>query len=394
MVTVFEFLGKEPIENVITCLNYKVDRVFFYGYSKYVHFYKKNLESYLKEKCGVIQVVFEELPEYDMDSILSIMRKTISNEIQSGNKVYFDITGGESLILVAFGILSREYDCPMHIYEVMDNRLIELEEGANRAISKDVMARRITMELEDYIKLHGGVINFNLHKEIKNIKDNDFAKDIDSLWDINLTFKGSWNIFSAFVRSKLKSDESDELFVKSTGAEVAGAMQDPQFSRNFTPKKLTNIIDALAMSGLLLDVKQGDGSFQFRYKNGLIKSCIWDSGSVLELHTYKGLSEDFDDCMIGVHLDWDGIIHEEIGKDVCNEIDVLAIKNGIPTFISCKAGRLNPNTTLHALYELQTVADRFGGKYSKKCLITVEEIAPNYRERADEMNIKLIREKD
>ena len=158
-------------------------------------------------------------------------------------------------------------------------------------------------------------------------------------------------------------------------------------------KKLTGIIDSLAMAGLLLDVKHGDGSFQFRYKNELIKSCIWDSGSVLELHTYKNLAEDFDDCMIGVHLDWDGVIHEGIGEDVCNEIDVLAIKNGIPTFISCKAGKLNPNTTLHALYELQTVTERFGGKYAKKCLVTVSDIAPNYRERAEEMDIELIREK-
>ncbi len=32
MVTLVEFLDDEPIENVKTCLNYRVDNVIFFGY--------------------------------------------------------------------------------------------------------------------------------------------------------------------------------------------------------------------------------------------------------------------------------------------------------------------------------------------------------------------------
>ena len=96
-----------------------------------------------------------------------------------------------------------------------------------------------------------------------------------------------------------------------------------------------------------------------------------------------------DDCKVGVHLDWDGVIHEKPGEDVLNEIDVLSLKGYIPTFISCKSGRMDSHQSLHALYELDTVARRFGGKYAKKVLVTSEKLRPMYVERAEEMGIVL-----
>jgi hypothetical protein len=44
---------------------------------------------------------------------------------------------------------------------------------------------------------------------------------------------------------------------------------------------------------------------------------------------------------------------------------------------------------LHALYELDTVAHRFGGKYAKKRLVLTAEISEVYQERALEMGIEL-----
>lgn len=44
--------------------------------------------------------------------------------------------------------------------------------------------------------------------------------------------------------------------------------------------------------------------------------------------------------MIRVNIDCDGTIHDEPGKDVLNEIDVLSLKVKIVTFISCKIGKM------------------------------------------------------
>ena len=114
MVVIFEFLGAEPIENVITCMHYKVDKVVYFGYHEMIQSLKKSTDRFLRKYCGVQNTVYHPLPKDDLPSVLKSMRKEIEYELSQKNSIYFDITGGESLILVAFGILSTEFKMPMH----------------------------------------------------------------------------------------------------------------------------------------------------------------------------------------------------------------------------------------------------------------------------------------
>ena len=50
---------------------------------------------------------------------------------------------------------------------------------------------------------------------------------------------------------------------------------------------------------------------------------------------------------------------------------------------------MGPSQSLHALYELETVAERFGGKYAKKVLVSVQPLSRTYAERAKEMDIEV-----
>ena len=50
---------------------------------------------------------------------------------------------------------------------------------------------------------------------------------------------------------------------------------------------------------------------------------------------------------------------------------------------------MGPQQSLHALYELDTVARRFGGKYAKKVLVTADKLGDIYLERAREMGIEV-----
>ena len=94
--------------------------------------------------------------------------------------------------------------------------------------------------------------------------------------------------------------------------------------------------------------------------------------------------------MAGVHLDWDGTLHNRAGEDVLNEIDVLSVKDNQINFISCKTGRLGSGQSLYALYELQTIAERFGGKYACKKLVVFHPLNEIYLQRAEEMGIEVI----
>ena len=57
MVVNFEFLGGEPIENLITCMNFKVDKVVFFGYHKVMEEQKARTEKFLKKYCEVKIVI-------------------------------------------------------------------------------------------------------------------------------------------------------------------------------------------------------------------------------------------------------------------------------------------------------------------------------------------------
>ena len=144
MVVVFEFLSREPIENVITAMNFQVDRLVFFGNHEDIISQKEKTENFLRKYCAVESIVFLPLSGSNLQSVLQTMRKEIELELSKNAKLFFDITGGESLMLVAFGMLSREYETPMHMYDIYKGKLLELnaeslhdDEKNTESIKKD-----------------------------------------------------------------------------------------------------------------------------------------------------------------------------------------------------------------------------------------------------------------
>ena len=385
MVVNFEFLGMESVENVITCMHYQVDKVVYFGYPELIAVKKGRAEAFLKKQCGVKEVEFLPVPRNDLQEMLGTMRRTIEKEKARGNDLFFDITGGESLVLVAFGMLAGEYDTPMHQFNIWENRLIELEEGSARKISRDVPERQVVFTLDSYIRLKGGVVNHSLQKDVKAIKNQEFSDDVDAIWRVAKRHWDDWNQFSGFL-GKYMAKEGD-LPVDLSMARVQKALNEP-YAGLRSLSELNAIVDELGQAGILKNVENTGDRYRFIFKNETVKSCLMDGGSILELYTYKKEKKRSTDCCVGVHLDWDGVVQSK-GMDVLNEIDVLTITGNIPTFISCKGGKLGSHQALHALYELETVTKRFGGKYARKVLVTARPIGRTYMERAGELGIEV-----
>ena len=80
MIVVFEFLGIEPVDNVITCMHYRVDKVVYFGYQETIREKKKTTEYFLKEYCGVKEVTFVTMPKDDLQGTLKAMRQAIEYE--------------------------------------------------------------------------------------------------------------------------------------------------------------------------------------------------------------------------------------------------------------------------------------------------------------------------
>ena len=387
MVVVFEFLSREPIENAITAMNFQVDRLVFFGNHEDIISQKEKTENFLRKYCAVESIVFLPLSGSNLQSVLQTMRKEIELELSKNAKLFFDITGGESLMLVAFGMLSREYETPMHMYDIYKGKLLELNaREEHTGISSIATKRPVPMTLDKLIEMHGGVINYKLQKDIKDVPDEESREDILKIRKVMKLHSEHWNPFSEFLRENMNPDEEGRVYRKEST--VLKALADSS-NKLKSAHKFYQIMEDLARAGAILDLKHFEGKYQFRFKNKAIKGYLWDGGSILELYSYLQEKEHSDECRVGVHLDWDGVLEGPSGIDVLNEIDVLSLRGYIPTFISCKSGKLSPQQCLHALYELDTVANRFGGKYAKKRLVVTSEINEVYQERALEMGIEL-----
>lgn len=387
MIVNFEFLDEEPIENLITCMNFQIDKVVFFGYRELIERKEKSTEKFLKTVCNVETVVFKEITRNSLQSAVDTIRKMVTIEKNKGNNVFFDVTGGDSLIPIAFGMIADELDAPMHIYDIPGDELVEIRNSKAPNISKMTVQRKIPMTLDLYIKMHGGAINMNLHKDIKGLDNPEFMEDMVKVYDVAKENWSCWNTFTNFLRDRMRPSQGLEVSVNSR--HIYNLLKSDANSALHGIDKLNDMLDALKEVGALAKVERNAENYTIRYKNEAIMESLWEGGSVLELYTCYMESKTSEECRVGVHLDWDGVIHTTPGIDVLNEIDVLSLNGNIATFISCKSGKMGSNQSLHALYELETVVGRFGGKYAKAVLVTANPLDEVYMERAKEMGIEV-----
>ena len=379
-----EFLGSEPIENVITNMHFRMDKTIYFGYREVLEAQRYNTDRFLKRYCGVDTIEFHALSKWDLQSVLEEMREVLRAEYDAGNQVFFDITGGENLVLVAFGILSKELETPMHLYDVEQDKLIELDEGTEISVSRMVPRQTVKMDLDKWIQMRGGVINYRRHKKLKSVTDPNFEADLEAIWNISKKYGHEWNAFADFMKQYCQLEDS--LYFVGNAGKIEDALKKNNNPRLRTTKKFNGMLDDCQRAGILLNVEHRDGLYRFTYKNDSVKSCLCDPGSILELHVFLQERKKTDDCRVGVHVDWDGVIQDKANEDVLNEVDVLTLNGNIPTFISCKNGSVNQM----ALYELGTIAAKFGGKYAKKAIAAPQGLYGAHALRAEEMNIAVL----
>ena len=167
MIVNIEFLDNEPIENVITSLHYKIDKTIFFGFADVIEKKKEITKNFLKKYCGVREISFVCLPEYQLDSILATMRKVVEQEKLRKNDVFFEVTGGESLILIAFGMLAESFKAPMHSFDIETQKLIELNKENVTPISEVAQKQHIKLDLDAFIEMQGGKLITAFTKERK-----------------------------------------------------------------------------------------------------------------------------------------------------------------------------------------------------------------------------------
>lgn len=373
-----EFFSDDALDNIGTSLRYDIDKLIFVGYTEQMATARKrNLTGLIKNVLDIHNVEYVEVEENNLNDITYKLSTAIEKETLAGNHCFFNLTGGDDLILVAAGIVAAATNVPMHQINMYDGTLSEyfIEDNGYRisSIPKETITR---LSLPNYMKFRGTCVNYRMKKSFKTqLESKEFVTDIKNLWKICKKYGKHWNIYGKFFRNNADTPINELVY--------------SPFTPTDNVQKVHGLLKELEHIGAINRLRRDEGCFRFKYKSQDIKDCLCDSGSILELYTYLTALECnfFDTCDIGVHLDWDGIINGWL-PDVVNEVDVLLMKDNIPTFISCKNGRVDKD----ALYELDTVARKFGGKYAIKIIISPQSNDETLSERAREMGIDIVDE--
>lgn len=389
-MTIVESFEKAPIENMISVLAARPEKVIFLGDAAQMRGPVQKYREILKKKGIETEVLLKGIQKNNLNNILTV----ISNLVEEEEELIFDVTGGEDLVLLAFGMIYERYKEKKHLkmqrFNINSGKIIDCD--YDNEVS---FADTFCMGIDELIALYGGVV---VPEEEAPMIDEPLSV-VDKVWNLARRNGTKWNKVHSYLKElERKADVSEELL--EVRMEFSDIKQDiGEFQKKY--QEVTTLLTEFDRAGLVTELLIEDDNVYYKYKNTFVKRCLSNSGDVLEMKCFcealalreKGKPY-FNDCCVGVTIDWDGIIHskDENWKDTTNEIDVILMRGLIPTFVSCKNGKIGEEE----LYKLNTVAEKFGGKYAKKMLIATKLERDNYvakmayMRRAEDMGIKII----
>ena len=395
-MTVVEFFDKVSIDNMVSCITLKPDKIIFVGDKKPM---KKQEEVYRRFACkqGLnVEFCFKNINRNNIEKIVEVLTDIAENE----ENCVFDLTGGEDLVLVAMGFVYERYrhtgKLQMHRFNIVSGAVTDCDNDGNSPHIGEV-----SMSVEDNITLYGGmIVPFDGKKgTYKWDFDNELISDIRRLWNVSRANPGLWNALLNTLHAMSLMDMNTKTLKMTANKET---LENFMKSKRLKYVWIPGMMKSFEKLGVIRELKDSDDSVSFTFKNEQIKMCLTKSGTILELMVLLSAKEMedkngkkiFNDTETGVFIDWDATVHEitDEEKDTENEIDVILMKGLQPVFVSCKNGYVDEAE----LYKLKTVAERFGGPYAKKLLVCSylgKSTKDSYRylkQRAADMDIELV----
>lgn len=390
-MTVIEFFDNNSIDNIISVLICEPEKVILVGDNRKK--IDKAIETYNAVAASRdIKVEFSK-KIVNRNNLLNIV-DALTSIIEENGVCTFDLAGGEDLYLVAVGIvfqLDREH-VQLHRFNVRNGQLSDCDADGNL-----ISSHHIQLSIEENVAIYGGKLLYDDEKANTTFRwtfDGDFVADVTKMWEICKADSRLWNTQINTLDALSRPSDEQTLTVSIDKEEARERAKHLKVKVIF----ISGLFKALERQGLITDLYIDDVTLSFAYKNAQIKRCLTKAGQLLELYvtvmamrcTEKDGSPVYHDVMSGVVLDWDGLLVCD-APNVENEIDVMLMKGFIPVFISCKNGDMD----ISELYKLDTVAERFGGKYAQKVLVVPEldkmgEKGEYISARAAELDIRII----
>lgn len=392
-MTVIEFFDKAPVRNILSALLCDPDRVIYIGGStKRMRSSLSVYEEVLHNRGKMAEIRSKAVNKHNLESIVKVLTQIVETE----ESCVFNLDGGEELYLVAVGIIWEKFGdrIQLHRFNLQNNTIVDCDADGNNQLTAP-----ITLSAWEIVRISGGRIIMEEELEQGTVSWDfnwEFCDGIYAMWQLCRKDPTQWNIRIADLERLNELAPMDDLQADfPCGADITS-----RCTVRFAP--LLHLLEQLEEIGVVRDVFMDAEHLTFQVKNEQIKRCLLKAGQLLELYVAvmamsleEGDEPLYHDIMSGVYIDWDGLVAEDDGVDVANEIDGILMKGAIPVFISCKNGQVD----VGELYKLYTVAQRFGGPHCKKVLVASEldkmGIRGDYvRDRARDMGIRIVEDVD
>ncbi len=387
--TYIEFFDKPDIDNIMPTLAQVPDRVIFLG--KNCKAMRKRVAKYervIGDRGYNVEFLCKEISQGNLAKNVELINELINTY----ENCCFDIDGGEEILLVALGVAfeqNKDKKIQINKYNLHTREFYDCDNDGEVCLQNLPQ-----LSIDENVRIYGGeVVYDSVSGDSTDCWDltADFLKDINTIWNICKKNFADWNE-QVVSLSRLEAN-------KSTANPMTSFGSVENFVHNNT------IIQPLINAGLITEFFADSNIVRVTYKNFQVKRCLIGAGMILELKIYatlKGLRDQngapiYNDVLNGVVIDWDGEVHESFEKkyDTVNEIDIMAMHEIVPIFISCKNGKFSADE----LYKLNTVAQRFGDEYAQKILVTTQLSALGkgacfVEQRAQDMKIKILEIKE
>ena len=383
-MTLVEYFDSASIKNIATALFKLVDKIIYVGDDgadiiTAINRYKEILKGQ--------QIKFEACIKggNNLKDIVEALEKIVAEN----DEVVFDLEGGKELFLLAAGIVYANHKDKVSLYriDINENKLIDIEK--NEVLSN---VPHTYINIDENIKIYGGDVLERKDKTKFYSSEweytNGLIDDIFSLWKVYKNHFEDWT-------EQIK--ELRRLQKKSKRGYLSFLIEKDLFEQSVLNS--SDLLSELSVCGAILNYKSNNETISFTYKNQNVKDLLGEEGSLLETYVTvcakrcqdKSGRKVFSDVRTGVVIAWDeDTEHNKIS--ITNEVDVIAMNNLIPVFISCKSGKVDSNE----LYKLNSVALEFGNKYVKKVLVVGslnfmgENTYKDFTQRARELQITII----
>lgn len=390
-MTLIEFYDKVDIENIAGTLLCEPERTILIGDKR--RRMERAVEMYgtvLAARGITTKIECRTVNKNDIRELCALL----SQIVEEHDDCDFNLTGGDEVYLVAVGMLMERYPGRLqcHRFNFTTETVIDCDMDGRVCADKTV-----DISVREGILIAGGWMLDDYVGDTPIYEwefTPDFERDIDLMWEICRENPQRWNAHASTLGAicrHFEDEDSPYVWFDIAAAEEVLSENEERFLWQ------DDVLFELDRRNLIYNLDRQEGTVSFTFKNAQVKHSLTVAGRVLELVVAKAMraiadkdgTPYYNDVRVGVALDWD--FYADEGRQTVNEIDVLAMRGVVPVFVSCKNGYVETAE----LYKLNTVADRFGGKYARKVLVTTSldrqgEQADYLRARAEDMQIRLI----